>query len=143
MGFEAWSRGSDEIVLIEASKHPQKILKDNARELMRKFNIKPEAIKLVSQDCMKWLDFNDLKQMENFILFFDPPYADHQLYWDFLKKLNSFGALSGHLWIESDEQKGIKLSQLTHLGLSGFRQYTHGTSYLCHIPLENGLNLSF
>lgn len=142
MGFEAWSRGSDAVTFLESSKPTFKTLKSNAQAFMKKFEIESKQIQLMPFDCVKWLDAQTLKNMGEFVLFFDPPYEDHQLYWNFLKKLNELGPLPGQLWLESDEQKGIKKEELTHMGLNPLRHYTHGTGYLCTIPLENGLNLS-
>lgn len=142
MGFEAWSRGADSLIFLEPGKSPLKTLKLNAQAFTSKFHLAPKDIQVLPYDCVKWLDAQSLSSIGEFILFFDPPYEDHQLYWNFLKKLQQLGPLPGQLWLESDEQKGIKKEELTRIGLNPLRHYTHGTGYLCTISLENGLNLS-
>lgn len=143
MSFEAWSRGAQKIIMLETSKVALKTLKNNVQLFVQKYPVAKNEIEINPADCLKWLSRDQLKRWDDFILFFDPPYEDHDLYWNFLKKLSDCGALPGQLWLESDEQKGIKLEQLTRIGLKCHRQYTHGTSYLCTVSLEDGLNLSF
>lgn len=142
MGFEAWSRGAQSVVLLETSRPAAKILKKNMDIFNAKFGLQARELDFSLVDCVKWLS-PQLKAEQDFILFFDPPYENHQLYFEFLKKLSSLGPLEGELWLESDEQKGLKLSQLTQLGLVPERHFTHGTSYLCTFSLSKGLNLTF
>lgn len=142
MGFEAWSRGAQRVLLLETSRFVAKILKKNCDLFSSKYNLKAKEVDFSLIDCVKWLG-PQLNSEQDFILFFDPPYENHQLYFDFLKKLSSLGPIEGELWLESDEQKGIKLSQLTQLGLVPERHFTHGTSYLCTFSLSDGLNLTF
>ncbi len=111
MGLEALSRGASEIWLNEMNRVAQRVLEKNVAQFKQKMGLLEGEI--IHQST---LDYRKLLQQlsshprawgEGAVLFFDPPYEEHQLYhelWDHLK------GFQGEIWIESDEQKGVSLA---------------------------------
>jgi 16S rRNA (guanine966-N2)-methyltransferase len=89
-------------------------------------------IELHAQVCQKWLEKNlERWNFSNAIVFIDPPYEHKQTYFDVIRLLKESG-WCGQLWLESDRQKGLLLSELEVpevLGASR-RVYKQGTSFI-------------
>ncbi len=109
VGLESLSRGAEEVYFIEAQKNPYLICKHNIELLSQKYKTSTKA-KLIQMDSIKWSASNLLGLKEKFeqtIIFIDPPYENHQLYFDALEELKKC-SFTGTVWIESDKLKGLK-----------------------------------
>ncbi|HLT21978.1 MAG TPA: RsmD family RNA methyltransferase [Bacteriovoracaceae bacterium] len=103
MGFEALSRGADEIFLVESGRQAFRAMKDNQERLEKAF-ADLNRINTFSMDAVKWLSqfmSFELAQDEQTILFMDPPYEDHKLYVTILDLLKAKD-FKGEVWIEAD-----------------------------------------
>ncbi|MFA5583202.1 MAG: RsmD family RNA methyltransferase [Bacteriovoracaceae bacterium] len=103
MGFEALSRGADEVFLVESGRQAFKALKDNHERLEKAFS-DLNRVNTFSMDAVKWLSqfmSFELAQDEQTILFMDPPYEDQKLYVAILDLLKAKG-FKGEVWIEAD-----------------------------------------
>jgi len=114
VGFEALSRGAEKIFLNEFNRNSFSTIRKNKECFLNKFTIESEKIILSNLDSLQWLKAH-LKQLssdfKDFIIYIDPPYELHQLYFDvisFLKDLE----FTGELWIESDRLKGLSEEML-------------------------------
>ncbi len=129
MGIEAWSRFADEIFLIEANRKVYEALKRNFVQVKTLFpdEYAERNIKLQGKPFEKWVDEFfllyeswDQEKQENTYLFIDPPYHMLPLYRKLVARVQRSN-FKGHLWIESDEQKGITAQDLRDLGLREYR----------------------
>jgi len=114
MGFEALSRGSQKVFLNDVMKNAFLTMKDNKSRLEKAFNFSPSMIQLSNMDAKLWVsrELNyELSQSLNVILYIDPPYEQHQVYFDVLNSLKEKG-FQGELWLESDKLKGPKAKDL-------------------------------
>lgn len=113
MGFEALSRGADEIYLIESARPPLKTIAENKERLQKSF-AQIGQINVFNMDALKWLGQyigGDLGQDESTILFMDPPYKDHQLYLQTLELLKN-KEFKGEVWLEADKLVGPQRKEL-------------------------------
>jgi 16S rRNA (guanine966-N2)-methyltransferase len=115
MGYEALSRGSQKVLLNDVMKGSFLTLKENKANLEKAFKFDPTMMKITNLDAKNWVIRElpyELPETSQVILYFDPPYDNHTLYFDVLKLLkeNNF---RGELWVESDRLKGPKLTDLT------------------------------
>ncbi len=142
MGFEAWSRGAAQVVLNEKNRKVQMVLEQNLHSFQGQFaeELKDRPITLKAKDCLQFLqNFKeyylslDSVQKKETILFFDPPYEDHDLYLNVLGQFHfqtEQSWFAGELWLESDEQKGLKLTQIVEMKLPIKKNYVQGTSFI-------------
>lgn len=117
MGFEAFSRGSQKVFLNELVKPAFYTLKDNKAKMEKAFSLDPSIIKIYNLDAKTWLQKEmpyEVKNTSNVILYFDPPYENHSLYFDVLKLLKELN-FEGEVWVESDKLKGPKRNDLVGL----------------------------
>lgn len=115
MGFEALSRGSQKIFVNDSLRPAFLTLKDNKANLEKSFKFDPSMITVTSLDAKQWVAKElayQLPDTENVILFFDPPYANHTLYFDVLKTLKEMN-FKGEVWLEADIKVGPKLTEVT------------------------------
>jgi 16S rRNA (guanine966-N2)-methyltransferase len=137
MGLEAWSRGADQVILIEGSHRVFPVLKKNVEKIKERFpeEVRQRPIIIIRENVEKWIKeqvrsggFKAYHDQE-LILFLDPPYEKHQIYKNVSKMVHQLPGFSGQLWIESDEQKGIESSYWeANWDMSKF--ITQGVSYL-------------
>lgn len=114
MGFEALSRGADEIFLVESGRLAVKSMKENKERLEKSFAGSGQ-VNIFAMDALKWLSQYmsfELAQDEQTILFMDPPYENHQLYLDILELLKS-KEFKGEVWLEADHLVGQNFELLT------------------------------
>lgn len=120
MGFEALSRGAEEVYLIDSARPAVSTLKENKERFSKAFSQCAQA-HISSMDAVKWIEQQmsfELLQDESTILFFDPPYEDHKLYLKVLDVLKE-KKFQGELWIEADNLKGQGRQELmTYLELT-------------------------
>lgn len=134
---EALSRGANSVTCIEGDKKVAAILKKNFQGLERA-GVDTEKVLIVIQKAEKWiLHFESLyahydnARKESCVLFFDPPYEEKKLYESMAQELFHKNWFRGEVWIESDDQKGIKESELFSLTKKEFRKlYRQGTSFV-------------
>ncbi len=115
MGLEALSRGSQNVYLNDSMRGAFLTLKDNKEKMQNAFKFDPSMIKVTNLDAKTWISKElkfELPETENVILFFDPPYENHALYFDILKLLKEAN-FQGEIWVESDRLKGPKLDAVT------------------------------
>jgi len=130
VGFEALSRGADKIFLNELNKNSFSVIKKNKDNFLNKFSVESEKITLSNRDSLNWLKthLNQLSfDFKNFIIYIDPPYELHQLYYEAISILKEL-EFSGEIWIESDRLKGLTeeiLGQNLKAVLKKFQQGDH------------------
>jgi 16S rRNA (guanine966-N2)-methyltransferase len=136
VGLESWSRGADQLFLIENNKQTFSLLKKNIEQLKKKYTEKMQChnIQAVNKSAKTWVT-NTLPQVldefENVVLFFDPPYHDSKLYQDvFHHVYENYTNRSLEFWIESDRTKGIPLEKWVEMGGEPLKSYLQGTSFL-------------
>ena len=115
MGLEALSRGSQKIFLNDVMKGAFLTLKDNKSKIEKAFKTDPSMIKVSNIDAKNWVQRElgfELPETENVILFFDPPYENHDLYFEVLNLLKE-ADFQGEVWLESDRLKGPPKEKLT------------------------------
>jgi 16S rRNA (guanine966-N2)-methyltransferase len=114
MGFEALSRGAQKVFLNDAIKNAFWILKDNKSRIEKAFHFSSSVISLSNLDAKMWVSRelnSELAHLPNVIVYIDPPYEQHQLYFDMIKCLKE-KKFSGEVWLESDKLKGPKFKDL-------------------------------
>ncbi|MGE3611531.1 MAG: RsmD family RNA methyltransferase [Bacteriovoracaceae bacterium] len=117
MGFEALSRGADQVILNDNGKSSFITLKENKEKLVKAFSFSQEAIIVTNLESRAWIQKElsyRLSDTSHSILFFDPPYENHNLYFDGLNLLKEQG-FEGEVWVEADRLKGPKSELLTQL----------------------------
>jgi 16S rRNA (guanine966-N2)-methyltransferase len=115
MGYEALSRGSQKVFLNEMLRPAFLTLKDNKAKLETSFKFDQGMTKITNLDAKNWVTKElpyELPDTSNVILFLDPPYENHALYFDVLKLLKEQG-FAGEIWLETDRLKGPKPNELT------------------------------
>ena len=115
MGLEALSRGSQKVFLNDSARPSFFTLKDNKEKIEKAFKFDPSMIKVTNLDARIWITKElayELPDTENVILFLDPPYENHALYFDILKSLSE-AQFQGEIWLEADRLKGPPKDQLT------------------------------
>ncbi|OUR96442.1 hypothetical protein A9Q84_08805 [Halobacteriovorax marinus] len=134
VGLEALSRGADEVTLVETNSKVFSLTKTNVKTIQNSSadlgNIqlqKGDAIKWLSKFQSTYMAMSEIEK-ESVIIFIDPPYEQHEIYKSALNILNEIN-FCGEIWIESDEQKGIKKSYLQEL-FPDKKIYSQGTSFI-------------
>lgn len=111
MGFEALSRGAEKIAVNDSARGAFLTLKQNQESLMKSFKFDAASIVVSSSDATNWLQ-KELKYQfpvtDDAIIYLDPPYEDHKLYFELIDILKKVG-FAGEVWLESDRLKGPKL----------------------------------
>ncbi len=145
LGLESWSRGASEVYLVESSLRVVSLLKKNVQYLSVSFSDEvsrspifvrfyrlPHYIEKLRQIYLSW----SLDKQVKTTLFFDPPYELHRLYDEVGQLIFNENWFRGRLYIESDEQKGIKLKDLSSHFCSPSKTFIQGTSYLALFLFE-------
>lgn len=115
MGFEALSRGSQQVLLNDSGRSAFITLKENKEKLEKAFKFESHLSKTTNHDAKNWIQ-RELKfeapDTKNVILFLDPPYENHKLYFEVLTLLKE-AQFEGEVWVESDRLIGPKLDAVT------------------------------
>lgn len=134
VALEALSRGADSVTLVEKNPKVFGLTKLNIQTIKNSSSDLGE-IDLIKGDGLKWLEsfllgYEELstEEKESAILFIDPPYAIHDFYKKSLSLLEKVDFL-GEVWIESDEQKGLKKSFFENL-FEPKKIYSQGSSFI-------------
>ena len=132
MGLEALSRGAEKVFLNDSMRGAFLTLKANKEKVSNAFKVEDEQIVTTNSEALKWISKElsyQLPDFEDGIIFFDPPYADHALYFDGLKALKDAG-YTGEVWLESDRLSGPKLDILSGLFSSIIKTIEHGDHFV-------------
>lgn len=132
MGLEALSRGSQKIYLNDSLRGAFLTLKNNKDKIEKAFKFEQEMIKLTNLDAKKWVSKElqyELPDTENVILFFDPPYAQHELYFEIIKLLKDAN-FKGELWVELDRLIGPKIDLITGAFCSVIKKIEQGDHFV-------------
>jgi 16S rRNA (guanine966-N2)-methyltransferase len=118
MGFEALSRGASRVWLNDSHRQAQAVLSKNAETWRSKIGLAEQELLLsgatAKQFLQRWRQSVPAEVQKETVVFFDPPYEQHELYQEFWESMQGF---AGEIWVESDELKGPKLAtQRTKLG---------------------------
>jgi len=134
VGLEALSRGADKVTLVELNSKVFSLTKTNVKTIQNSSS-ELGPIELLKGSALKWLknfqsSYESMKteEKESVILFIDPPYELHEIYKSAFRLLNEIN-FCGEIWIESDEQKGLKKSYLEEL-FPNSKIYSQGTSFI-------------
>jgi 16S rRNA (guanine966-N2)-methyltransferase len=142
VGIEAWSRGADQVILVEHNKKVMSFLTKNLKKINEKFDdeLKERPIELVTDFSEKWLKkkWEKSYDSENTIIYLDPPYEKIKVYEKVIESLLS-GDFSGELWLEGCRQKGKEYSHwCTMLPDATFKVYEQGTSFIIRFIFGKG-----
>ena len=132
MGFEALSRGADKIYLNESQKIAFYTLKDNKEKIIKSFRVPSENMSITQLDARKWVSKEMAYQItdtENTIIYMDPPYEDHALYFDLLNSLKEQN-FQGEVWVESDLKKGPAVDKITGAFHSVVKEISQGDHFV-------------
>lgn len=146
VGVEAWSRGAEEVILIEKSKLVHSILKKNIQIIEKKYSqeLSNRPINYSLNSVEKWIIGFKEKYMAwssekklNTIFFFDPPYNLKDLYISIvIDDLINGGWFKGEIWVESDRTKGHSIEFWEKSNVFCRKVYRQGTSYIAIIDCE-------
>lgn len=134
-GLEGWSRGAEDVLLIEKNKKVVSFTQKNKDSLEKIFNA--QKIKIYSDDVIKFLNHFALTYQSwgeekrlNTYLFFDPPYEFKDLYEKVFSFILDKMNFIGEFWIESDRQKAYSLDYWQSKGHPPYKSFQQGTSYI-------------
>lgn len=113
MGLEALSRGAQRVWLNEPNRTAAKVLEQNVARYREKIGLELDQELIVTQKPFASFLKHWPTPQSGVVLYFDPPYEKHALYAEFWEMAHG---LDSEVWVESDEQKGVKLiEQRQHL----------------------------
>ena len=115
VGFEALSRGAEQILLNDRERGAFLTLKQNEEAFSKAFKAEKSSIVVTNLDAKSWITRElsyRLPDTEDAILYLDPPYGEHQLYTDCLEQLKAVG-YRGEVWLEADRLQGPASELLT------------------------------
>jgi 16S rRNA (guanine966-N2)-methyltransferase len=126
MGIEAFSRGCQEVILVEKDRTVFSTLLKNLQLVTGKIPEAQAQMQAVKADCMDYLQ-NNFKQLEsralrsnkNLFLYFDPPYEMAQLYQAFFDWLKQHSDSQFYFAIEADTQKSFAPERIEQFFPSG------------------------
>jgi 16S rRNA (guanine966-N2)-methyltransferase len=132
MGFEALSRGADKIAVNDSLKGAFLTLKQNQEQLIKSFSFDTASIVVSQVDAKAWIQ-KELKyqfpETQDTILYLDPPYEGHKLYFELLKLLAEAN-FEGEVWLESDRLKGPKVDEVTGVFHSVIKMIEQGDHFV-------------
>lgn len=132
VGLEAWSRGADEVYFTEKNQKVYRFLQNNVKKISEKYSddAKERPLQTILSDCQSYLPkLVDVSKNSDLITFFAPPYPLHDLYRNYLKSYLDLN-IQGQLWVESDEQKGLKKIELQEILGEESKCYNQGTTFI-------------
>lgn len=132
VGFEALSRGAEKVFLNDNHKSSFQCLTKNREKFIEAFKINKDSIQVSMFEARMWLqkEFSyHLMETEDVIIFLDPPYADHKLYFDLLSALKEKN-FKGEVWLEADKLIGPEISKITGLFHSVIKEVIQGDHFV-------------
>ncbi len=133
IGLEAWSRGASKCFLLEKNKSVYSLMMKNVSMLKEFFSgeLKDRPVMAQNGTMEKWMSrFQECFLNENAILFVDPPYESHELYKEYTLNLLKDEKVKAEIWIESDKDKGVPLEFWESQGLTPYKVFKQGSSYI-------------
>jgi 16S rRNA (guanine966-N2)-methyltransferase len=115
MGFEALSRGAVKVCLNDNNRQAFVTLKKNAETFLPAFRMGKDVVHITAHEAEKWITHElnyQLTAPEDTIIYIDPPYSEHALYFKIIDALKAAG-YPGEVWIESDKMTGPKMETIT------------------------------
>ena len=115
VAFEALSRGADKVAANDSMRGAFLTLKQNQEQLVKAFKFDPASIVISNSDAKHWVQKElryQFPETRDVILFLDPPFEAHKLYFEILESLKSSN-FEGEVWVESDRLLGPKLQDVT------------------------------
>ena len=139
VGFESWSRGADKVYLVESNKKVLEILKKNKNKIAQNYSdeLSIRSIEIINSKAESWIntfmseyDGWDDDRKSRTVIFLDPPYKLHSLYFKVLETLKD--NFLGTLWIESDRLSGISEKDASRY-FNITKTYKHSDSFLLKV----------
>ena len=138
IGLEAWSRGAQEVYLLEKNRKVYKNLEQNIKKLSERYpkELASRPVRTFLTGIDKWMEtfqslYLEKKEELNFIFFFDPPYEEIKLYKTIiLDRLANSSWYKGLIWIESDVKKGLEQNFWDGTNLEIKKVFSQGDSYI-------------
>ncbi|MBT3585702.1 MAG: hypothetical protein HN509_12425 [Halobacteriovoraceae bacterium] len=139
MGLEAWSRGAEQVYLIEPNRQVFQLMQKNWDGLGA-----PGDVTLINKKIESWIiqfkrDYASwgTKTQSQTVFYFDPPYTKHNLYEKIvLDYLLGESWFKGVLWLESDSKKGLSVDFWKKCGLNPENSFTQGDSFIWVVPFS-------
>jgi 16S rRNA (guanine966-N2)-methyltransferase len=132
VAFEALSRGAEKVAANDSMRGAFLTLKQNQEKLIEAFKFDPASIVVTNADAKHWVtkelryQFPDTKDV---ILFLDPPFESHKLYFEILEILKTSN-FEGEVWVESDRLIGPKLADVTGVFHSVIKTVEQGDHFV-------------
>lgn len=125
VGLEALSRGAQKVIWVEKSQKHFMLLKKNLNPYLR-----INQDELVHDDALDWISQKMKSSLlgRPVVVFFDPPYEQHELYVKFLETM-----ILGHeylIWVESDRKKGPHQELWDQYSAYLIKSYSQGTRFI-------------
>ncbi|MAX67897.1 MAG: RsmD family RNA methyltransferase [Bacteriovoracaceae bacterium] len=128
IGFEALSRGADEVYLVENAKNAYFCLKKNKKNLYNKYPDLGETI-CTKSEMISWLKKNySLVAEKSPTIFVDPPYEKRELY-EGIFNFFSNSSFPPKLILEACEQKTMKIDEFQKRFGEADKIFQQGTTY--------------
>lgn len=135
IGFEALSRGAEEVVFVEKNRKASQLLKKNIQHLEQKVGKRLEGIQLFEQPVSKWLKQSGAESYlgDDTIYYLDPPYELTGVYDEVLQFLMAKN-FSGEVWLEGCRQKGKPYDHWREFcRCENYKVYEQGTSFILRL----------
>lgn len=132
MAFEALSRGADKVAVNDSMRGAFLTLKQNQEQLIKGFKFDPSSIVVSNSDAKNWLQKElryQFPDTEDVILYLDPPYDNHKLYFELLELLKA-SDFKGEVWVESDRLVGPKLNEVSGVFHSVIKTVEQGDHFV-------------
>ena len=127
IGFEALSRGADLVTLVDSDRLAVNLMQASLRNVEARIKSSLE-VSIIKTPILKWIPhFLSRLESDNYIVFFDPPYADEDLYDKVLDLFNNSN-FKGELWVEYDKKSSNSLLERldSEYDARGVKKYSHG-----------------
>jgi 16S rRNA (guanine966-N2)-methyltransferase len=132
VGLEALSRGADKVFLNDHHRASFQCLLKNQEKISTAFKFEKSSIVVSTIEARSWIqrELNyQLIDTEDVILYLDPPYEDHKLYFDILSSLKEKN-FKGEIWLEADRLKGPAKTNFIGLFHSVIKEVEQGDHFV-------------
>jgi 16S rRNA (guanine966-N2)-methyltransferase len=132
VGFEALSRGADRVHLNDSNRQAFNILKQNQEKMLKAFSFSGDSVSISQFEAKAWIQKQlkySFSSTKDIILYLDPPYELHKLYFEVLDLLKNL-QFEGEIWLESDRLKGPKKDDVVGLFCSVIKVIEQGDHFV-------------
>jgi 16S rRNA (guanine966-N2)-methyltransferase len=132
MGFEALSRGARQLYVNDLSKPSFLTLTQNKENLLSRFDFSEQEVFVGQSKASEWIERHRgtlAENAENIIIYLDPPYENHALYFEVIELLK-LKKYKGEIWIESDQFKGPSMNMITGVLYSVIKKIEQGDHFV-------------